>query len=274
MPPTPTATPHPVPAVPSVRVWAVTGTTPTSAGRLEPLLAPAERCRLGRYRDPKARAEHVVGRVALRLLVADHLGVDPASVELRTGRRARPALTTDTSMGLGIAHTDGLVVVALHPTLHLGVDVEPRDRAVPDRVVQRACTAAELAWLATLPDDQRPAAFLALWVRKEAVGKADGRGIGVGPGQLEVRSNPVVVPPPPGSAAPGSAAPGAPLPELHERASRWWVRDLELGAGHLGAIAVPAADVTLRVEPRAIAELTAAPGPGHSQRSRPTPPRG
>lgn len=75
----------------------------------------------------------------------------------------------------------GLVALA---DCRVGIDAEPWQPA-PDPVTS-ALSSAEVALLATRPESERSRGFLQLWTAKEAVAKADGRGLTLPLNQLDV----------------------------------------------------------------------------------------
>jgi phosphopantetheinyl transferase len=93
-----------------------------------------------------------------------------------------------------VSQSDGVVAVALWqqpgsapPPLRIGVDVEtPGRRWTPD-LAAALYSEPELAWLNGHPVDQRDAAFLLLWTLREAVLKADGRGLSMDLRQIRFR---------------------------------------------------------------------------------------
>jgi 4'-phosphopantetheinyl transferase len=119
---------------------------------------------------------------------------------------------------LSMSRTADLVVVAL-AEVPVGVDVE-RGGGADDALAGVALAAGE-------PPAAGPGGVLRTWVRKEAVLKAAGTGLGVDPRALRV-----------------SDASGRPLvtttgPAAPPDGTRWWLTDLDLGAGHVAALAAP-----------------------------------
>jgi 4'-phosphopantetheinyl transferase len=76
----------------------------------------------------------------------------------------------------------------------VGADIEDAGRRpVAAGVIRRCCSAAERSWLAGVGAGDRPAAFLGLWTKKEAVAKALGVGLILPFSTLEVAGpDPVV----------------------------------------------------------------------------------
>lgn len=160
----------------------------------------------------------MVARAALRQLLGEVLGRPAASLRLTTSPTGRPLLDDEPSWWFNVTHTTDLTLIALHPYLPVGIDIEPRRRTIDAEVMRRVCTPQELAELAAHPPAERARHCLHLWVRKEAVAKADGRGLSLVLARLDARR-------------PGSVAvPGAPGEQVH-------VDDLDVGEEHVAAIA-------------------------------------
>ena len=109
----------------------------------------------------------------------DLFGGDAARA-LRRDARGRPRLPAGLG-DIGWSHSGDALLLAWVPTGVVGVDIEPRARAVPAlRIARRYFADDEVAALAALPDAARDDTFLRLWCAKEAVLKAHGRGLAFG----------------------------------------------------------------------------------------------
>lgn len=203
------------------------------------LLDDAERTRLERLRRPADRARFATGRRLAREALGDALGVAPAAVPLVLTAAGRPVLGSPAEgwpgapapLDVSIAHAGPHVVVAVADGgRRVGVDVEggPGAPVPDDGLLGVVCTPAERVALAALPPDARRDAFLALWTRKEALLKADGRGLLVDPATVEVATDgpPRVVRTPAGAPAPAAVS----------------LLDLAAAPGYRAALAVVAAD--------------------------------
>lgn len=164
-------------------------------------LTPQEQQRAAEFRAPRAHGAFVTTRAALRRVLGHHLGVPPDRVPLTVTSRGKPVLTSEDidarpAVWCNVTHCSGLGIVALHPVLPVGVDVEVADRRIGAGVVARLCTPRERDLLAALAPSRRQAWLLRLWVRKEAIAKADGRGLALGATRLEASDEgPVRLPP-------------------------------------------------------------------------------
>lgn len=128
--------------------------------------------------------------------------------------RARVAAAGTTAYQ-SVSHTRGMSAIACSDA-RVGIDLEAvRPRVLLDRLTRRSMTPTELAEFAGGPASDRDERFAQHWTRVEAYLKAIGEGVR---GGLRTR-------PPAG----------------------WSVVDLDLGAPHVGAIAVEATDVVISV---------------------------
>jgi 4'-phosphopantetheinyl transferase len=212
-------------AVPLIRVRRA-AVVPAAA--LVPLLDPGERARLDRA-APADRDAVASALLLARLAVAEACAVAPDAVRVRRrcarcGSAAHGVPVADRADSgpvphLSLSRGGDLVVVALSGAGPVGVDVEPVRRA---GAVPRA------------PAGDAPRArshgLLRTWARTEAVLKAAGTGLSVDPRALRV------------SDAAGRPAvrvvDPAPAPALEPAPGTcWWLRDLDVGADHVAALA-------------------------------------
>lgn len=141
------------------------------------VLSPREQRRAEEMGSDRARAAFVLGRALLREALADALGLPPAEVPL-ADMVGRPVLEASDGPACSLAHTTGLVVVAIatgHPAV--GVDVEAAGRW-PLPPARTWLTADELDQLPAPDDDTTRRAWVRRWTAKEAVAKALGTGLG------------------------------------------------------------------------------------------------
>lgn len=223
------------------------GLPPTAA--LLALLDPAERERAHHLDNSPAFNVFVHARAGLRLAVAERLGVLPEAVAVTTTKHGKPVIA-NAELHVSVAHTHTLIALALHRHLPVGIDVEQRGREVDEGLIPRVCTEDERRTLAALDPGRRAEELLRLWVRKEAVAKADGRGLAIGLTNLEV-SHPghVTLPPAPMRAtlppAPGHDAPGDPA--ITGLAA--YVEDVKLADGYHAAVATLGAPAAVIARP-------------------------
>jgi len=116
------------------------------------------------------RSEHFrLGREAAHEALI-HLGVSAPSVISR-GEMREP-IWPPGIVG-SISHSNGLSAAAVafkNKVLGLGLDIEEKDRLIPESVIMRVCTADELSWLGNFSGDRRLDALL-VFSAKECIYK-------------------------------------------------------------------------------------------------------
>jgi 4'-phosphopantetheinyl transferase len=191
--------------------------------RAEAVLSNEERERAGRMRAGLPRDEFIAARGALRLLLGWNLQTPPEDLHFTIGEHGKPLLP-DAGIDFNVAHARGCILLALSREGAVGVDVERLDREVEALDLAEAhFHPAEIAHIAAAQDTS--AAFFRCWTRKEAVVKADGRGL-----QLPLADFCVLGE----SESTQIEVPGG---------EPFWVRDLHLGPGFAAALALPKRDI-------------------------------
>jgi len=146
-------------------------------------LPAAERRRGAALRTPRLRARWLAARLAVRRVLSHHLGEAPERIELRLGHRGKPALADPAAtLCFNLSHSGALALIAVAERREVGVDVEERQGGRDFlRLAELGLDAAASAEIREAPPERRAAAFYAAWVRREAVGKCLGTGLGPPP---------------------------------------------------------------------------------------------
>lgn len=182
------------------------------------ILSPAEADRAARFRFDPARRRYSAARTLLRQLTAERLGIEPAAVPLEADEHGKPFLT-GRLFELNLSHSGDYIAVAFAPT-PVGIDIEQiNDRTPIDAIASRFFRPNEVAYLESLPDIARRAAFFRLWTMKEAAIKADGLGVwrSIATVELDDPAEPHM---------------------CHVNGRVWGVRGVEVGGGYCGAVAI------------------------------------
>ncbi|MBB5315456.1 4'-phosphopantetheinyl transferase family protein [Tunturibacter empetritectus] len=149
--------------------------------RFAPFLAPPEQLHSNRCRPGRVQDHFSIGRACLRILLGNASGLDSRSLPISTGVHGKPKLSpiNGDSIAFNVAHSEDTILIALTRTGSVGVDVEYFDRSTDImEVAQYNFTASENQCLAAIADPRsRIKTFYRYWTRKEAVLKADGRGL-------------------------------------------------------------------------------------------------
>ena len=162
-----------------VHVWVIR-TDAASLDDLAPLLAADEIERAARFHFQRDRVRFIVRRAHLRRLLGAYLDQDPTAVRFATTGNGKPVLARpEADLHFSVSHSGNVGVCAVGRNHPVGIDVEQIRTGVEDTLASRVCTPNERAALERIPAQARPAAFFTLWTHKEALVKADGRGLRV-----------------------------------------------------------------------------------------------
>ena len=216
------------PSVGEVHVWRseLDAVADDDVERLAGTLAADERARADSFVFAPDRRRFIVGRAALRSVLAGYLGIAPAAVALGRTPQGRPTLTGAHAgaLAFSVSRSAGLALCAVTIGRDVGVDVERIMGGVAqDLLHDRVLSPAELTALRALAPAARERAFFAVWTRKEAYAKARGLGLSLPFEQFTMTTDL-------GAAALVAAADDDPL--------RWTLCDLEAGPGYAAALAV------------------------------------
>ena len=212
------------------------------AALIASLLDEHERRRAARFRRPGDARRWSRVRVRLRQLLGRRCGLAPEAVRFTLGPHGKPALSppmtppmtppasasderADPVVALpawrfNLSHARRHAVIVLGRGAELGVDIERIDPARDTAaLVGTVLDEQERRAFAALPDEACSEAFTRVWVRKEAVLKALGAGIGFGLQRVHVGIGAV------------------PVLRIDARpAPAWRLDDLPAPAGHRAAL--------------------------------------
>lgn len=163
-----------------------------------------------RHRHAKARNRYVLCRAALRSVLCDFIECDNADLKFGKSKHGKPYAvvnSTRVAVEFNVSHSGGYGLIAIVSAGRVGVDVE--DIAVPRNVdrltsagglITKMFTANERNTLLKLNECEhvrkcgsssamKLRLFLQLWVLKEALVKAHGKGMALGFSSFEVPQN-------------------------------------------------------------------------------------
>ena len=148
----------------TIQVWSIRLDPP--AERVEQLgrfLAADEWQRANRFRFEKHRRQYVVGRGALRTLLAAYLGIRPQDVQFIYGPRGKPFLAPPldaAGLQFNLSNSDELALVGFVRGPEIGVDIEylrPMDDC--EQIAERFFSASERRVLRDIPFPAKQEAF-------------------------------------------------------------------------------------------------------------------
>jgi 4'-phosphopantetheinyl transferase len=211
-----------------VHVWRVeVGSAYTCRDILWSFLAGDERQKAADFLFEGDRERFVVSRGVLRTLLGRYLRRHPGSLGFDFNPYGKPFLAGDSGICFSTSHSHGLVLLAFACGREVGVDIE-RVRADLGLEEIAACcfSPREIATLHSLGKALREEAFFACWTRKEALAKAEGKGLARALCRFEV-----------------TLAPGEPAMMLDTKGdlpetTKWTLREMTPDPGYVAALAI------------------------------------
>ncbi len=194
-------------------------------------LSREERARAVRFRFARDRERFLAARRVLREILTRYLNTTPSSVPLRQATSGKPFLVPHGHLRFNISHAGSTLLVAVARERELGVDVEWLDADVPvAELAETTLSKPERRILDGLDGERRKVAFLAFWTRKEALVKADGRGLSLPLSDVDV-SDPA-----------GRAKLWDDMMGRWTRCTRWLLQTPVIDAAHVAAVAAEGRD--------------------------------
>lgn len=189
------------------------------------VLDTQERNRAERMRAGIARTEFVVARGYLRRLVGNILKCNAQQITFITGENGKLSLKGCTGVHFNLTHSGEKILISLSRDGQVGIDLEAEKLDIEVMNVAQECFhPKEIALLqGQTSQEQLAHAFYLCWTRKEAVAKADGRGLCLAPESFSV------VPLQVGESEVRLGASG--------EVTSIWVRELNVGSGYSAAFA-------------------------------------
>ena len=234
-----------------VRLWIVRlEASEETFARSLAVLSPEEAARAQRFHFDRHRRAFILGRAALRFLLASYLHGDDddddaaaAGIQFVYGPQGKPALAptiknAPSALRFNVSNSGDLAAYAFTNGCEIGVDVE-RYRALPDleKIARRFFSPEETAELLELSPAEYAPGFFNCWTRKEAYIKAMGGGLSIPLDSFRV------------TLAPGAAARMVSLDGSDDAARRWTLYDFIPAPDHAGAIAYPDQPRSIQTSP-------------------------
>lgn len=144
-------------------------------------LSDEEKEELDTFTNIKRQQEYVTSRLVVRKMAAK-MGIDPKAFAIKKDELGQPFGVADGAQCcVSIAHTNQYVFCGLTEEKPIGVDLEPVDRKVPQKLQQRILHPGEKA----LPEVET----IRLWTIKEAYIKLRGQGLRLNMNQVLVQED-------------------------------------------------------------------------------------
>lgn len=142
--------------------------------------------RAERFAQPHHAMRYVAAHAAARTLLGDLLGQKPEALTWWVQADGKPGLGGQ-ELQFNLSHSGTWALLAIHPTLHVGVDLELHRpwEAMAD-LAREVLHPDEVALWERLPPAARAPALFTAWTRKEACLKALGTGLRTPPEEVHV----------------------------------------------------------------------------------------
>lgn len=203
------------------------GDTPEATIEQGLLLDPFEQSRASKLQLETARQRYIAVHAQLRVLLANTVNANPQQLRITRNQYGKPYLSDYPEVAFNLSHTANKLAVVIGFNCQLGVDIEqvkPRDNVTA--LVARCFAEEEQAYWQQQPMAEKLRAFYRLWVRKEALVKAIGRGIALGLSQCVIN--------------PENPSRLLRLPAGYGRPEDWLIGDIDYGEAVCGAWAIKA----------------------------------
>lgn len=146
----------------------------------EELLSSIEHAEYQNLQHRRRRDEFLSTRGIIKEL-AEELGLDRSAFEIHKDALGKPyGVYNNQRFELSLAHTAEKVICVLSPGLTVGVDIEPEDRSVTERLRDRILHAEERALLQDQP-------LIRIWTLKESLVKLNGRGLRTNLNEIKIQ---------------------------------------------------------------------------------------
>ncbi len=141
-----------------------------------PVLSRDELRRAERYKFDVDRIAFVKARAGLRNILSQYVGAKPSELEFVYAPHGKPSLANGPYFNL--SHSGAFAALGVCRDAEIGVDIEQVTPIETD-VSERFFSANENKQLGSYSGDDWLAGFYRCWVSKEAIVKADGRGLSI-----------------------------------------------------------------------------------------------
>jgi 4'-phosphopantetheinyl transferase len=179
-------------ALATVDIWrAQLALPPDQCSQVSRCLDEQEQARAVRFHFDRDRDRFLVARGLLRHILARYLDADPGRLRFGYTREGKPFLLEHRDLHFNLSHAASELVLGVARGCELGVDIEGVfSERVMHEVSGTVLSRPEQVAFQGLDAGQRRDWFVRLWTRKEAYIKADGRGMSLPLGHIDVATRP------------------------------------------------------------------------------------
>jgi 4'-phosphopantetheinyl transferase len=207
---------------------------------LESILSGIEVARANRFLRSEDRDRYVCAHGVLRRILGSCFDCRPESLIFGSGPHGKPFVNHPTKgrkpWRFNLSHSGDRILVAVTSAGSVGVDVERLARTIEIVALSRRFfSRLESEFILALPPSEQKRAFIDTWVCKEAFIKAVGEGLSMPLDSFAMRFD--------GERTAVGPGDGKANPHLE---SPWSVERFDAAPGYLGAVAVPAREMSVQ----------------------------
>lgn len=141
------------------------------------LLSADESQKANSFKFLKDKHAFIVSRGILRCLLGGYLRKDPQHIEILYGFWGKPSLSQEYSLYFNLSHSKEYTLYAFASSYELGIDLEYIDPTLDvAKIAPTILSPQEQGYWEEVPLKDKTRVFFKLWVYKEALLKASGKG--------------------------------------------------------------------------------------------------
>ncbi len=155
--------------------------SPSDLADAHALLSPDEAARAARFHFPLHRHRFIAAHSWLRRILSAYLDTPPAAIAFAYSAHKKPYLPSSGifSVQFNLSHSGDMAVCAITSNHPVGIDIEEIKKTNYTDLAKRFFSADEYNMLIQSPEENQATIFYAIWVRKEAILKATGKGLSI-----------------------------------------------------------------------------------------------
>jgi 4'-phosphopantetheinyl transferase len=140
-----------------------------------------ENARADRFVFERHRERFVASHGRLRMILGTYCATQPRDLVFGSGSHGKPFLKeASVPIQFNLSHSGSRAALVVTRNMRCGIDIEKIRPEISDQAIAaRFFCARENEWLQSLPSEQRIEGFFRLWSVKEAILKADGKGMSI-----------------------------------------------------------------------------------------------
>jgi 4'-phosphopantetheinyl transferase len=180
-----------------VHIWiknlssATLGNAETNLNQLFEMLDQDEKNRATRFHLPIHSERFIIAHASLRKILSLYLDNNPNTICFGQTAYKKPFIASENPQELhfNLSHSENMAVIAITMGTQVGIDIEAMQPNPPLSVAKRYFKPDEYAALINAPTHDQSRLFYRLWSRKEAIIKANGKGMAALLGEFTVAAH-------------------------------------------------------------------------------------